>query len=802
MGVEQDRVALRQFMQALDIAPETQAAWVDKAAQGDLALRERVLALLRADAAMTLLGEGQVSPLPLPPSDIGVYRLELMIGAGGMGSVYRARRMDGLFDQVVAIRFMAPMQGHLNLGPLIDAERRSLARMNHEHIARILDGGQTECGLHYLVMEHVDGQPVSVSSGSQKLRVGLIRQIAAALAHAHQTQIVHCDIKPANILITPDGRAKLIDFGIARLQDMGPAGGLDGMTRAYASPERCRMAPATLADDVYALAVTLYEVLDGGLPWADPDRADAGVAPLRLVVPAGQGLHNPGDLGAILSKALSADKAVRYRSIEAFDADLARWQDRRPVSAIPPRPSYLAARLAQRRPVPVVLGVAALGLLIGALAVISNLYLSADKARAAADARFGELRTLARFMIFDLNDQLVQIPGATPARLALSGQAQFYLEALGATALQDTGLQREVATGLLRLAEVQGVPSRPNLGLTASAMANLERALRLFDHLLNDAPDDPVLRSDRGRSLYFLAITRGTHDQDPVAQLALAQRAEVDVLAAFDVAAGARRADLSTLLLGVRLTQADALATQGNAAAALAIRLSEEARIGALPAAERAFMDWDYQAGRVAALVGDSRYGSGDIGEAELAYQRASARFEAGLADDPLNRKLLNGLHYAYYSLSAVRADLSDPVGGLEQAQASADVAQRLLDWDPTDRLAQQLFDSSQGQIALMLRSNGRVEEAIGLIEAQVSRYRAAALLAPDDAASLRQVAVPLRGRAEIILSARGVQAGCAAYAEAQMAWAALEARFGLTALDRDGDVAAIASAMAANGCP
>jgi eukaryotic-like serine/threonine-protein kinase len=802
-AAERDRLALQLLYQAMDIDAADQAIWIAKATQDDIELRDRVMALLRVEKGLTDWDDAPVQQVPvLPPADIGPYRLDQMIGAGGMGSVYRAHRADGLFDQTVAIKFMAARQGMLDLGPLIDAERRSLARMDHDNIARILDGGQTAEGLHYLVMEHVDGQPISASTLTAPDRIGLIRQIAAALAHAHQAQIVHCDVKPGNILVTAEGRAKLIDFGIARLQDRGPAGGLDGMTRAYASPERCQMAPATLADDVYALAVTLFEVLTGALPWDNPARPNPQTAPKPADLTHLPGLHNPSDLTAILARALAPDAARRYRSIEAFDDDLARWQTKRPVSAAPQSMAYVTRRLAQRRPLSVAAGLGVFALVIAGLVVISALYLAANTARATADTRFGELRSLARFMIFDLNEQLEQVPGATPARLALSEQAQGYLDTLGATARDDQGLQREVATGLLRLAEVQGVPSRPNLGLATAALANLDRAVAMFDSLIAVDPDNMVLRADRGRGLYFLAITRGVYDQDPGQQKSLADRAEADILAALAPATGARRGDLQVLLLGVRLTQADALVSLGDQENALRLRVTEEGRIRDLDPTERSFMDWNYEAGRVAAQVGDSLYGLGQIDMSKAAYDRAVTQFQAGLADAPLNRKLLGGLHYAHYALSGVLADLVDAAGGLEQARASAEVAQKLLDWDPTDRLALQLYEVSQGQIALMLRATGQVDQAIALIDAQVRRYRSASDAAPEDAAALRQVAVPLRGRAEMILQSQGQIAGCAAYAQARAAWDALDMKFGLTEQDRNGDVATIAAVMQANACP
>ena len=201
---------------------------------------------------------------PVPPSQVGVYRLEELIGAGGMGSVYRARRNDGLFDQTVAIKFIRQLDGVAEA--LIDAERKLLARMEHPGIARIIDGGSTANGLHFLVMEFVSGVALDHYATEHGLdvraRVVLMREVCAGVAHAHQHLVVHCDIKPANILVTDEGHPKLIDFGVARIQDVTDARP-EGFTRAYTSPQRLAGAPAVVTDDVYSLGVTLCELLAG-----------------------------------------------------------------------------------------------------------------------------------------------------------------------------------------------------------------------------------------------------------------------------------------------------------------------------------------------------------------------------------------------------------------------------------------------------------------------------------------------------------------------------------------------------------
>ena len=801
---ERERTALKVFFEAVDLAGEARLDWIEQACGGDPELLGRVIALLEADSEVTSMVAGiEGAPLEMPPDEIGVYRLEALIGAGGMGSVYRARRADGLFDQTVAIKFMRAKQGAYDLGPLIDAERRALARMDHESIARILDGGVTQTGLSYLVMEYVAGEPLDddceARAPSVAGRVALVRQVAGALAHAHQSRIVHCDVKPSNILVTPGGRAKLIDFGIARLQEVVAADMIDGVTRAYASPERCRRQAATLADDVYSLAVTLYELLAGKLPWPDPGRPDLDAAPEPLVIEGAA--RNPEDLSAILMKALSPDPEARYRSVEAFDADLARWQGAQVVSAVPRTFSYLSRRFAQRRPAALASIAGGVAATFAALGIITHLYLDAEHSRRNADQRFTELRSLAGFMIFDLNSQLEQVPGATPARLAMSEKAQDYLDALGTSAGGNAALQAEAATGLVRLAEVQGVPSRPNLGLGDKAVENLERATASLDALIAAAPEDAALRLARGRALYFLAVSKGAFDQDTAAQLALARRAEPDVLAALAAPGTTPPGEVHSVLLGVRMTIADAVQTQGDLAGALAIREAEEARLKALTEADRAGMDYDFEAGRVAALLGDSYYYQNRIADSQAAYERGARHFSDGIAKAPLNRRLLTGLHYAHYSLSSTRADLGDLPGGLREAEASMDVAKRLMAWDPTDRLAQRLLDTSEGQIALMLNANGRASEALAIVERQLAGYRAYAAAHPEDGDALRRVAVPMRGRAEMMFDAKGRAAGCAAIAEARAEWSVVEAKWGLSDFDRKSDLAALDELAAKGGC-
>lgn len=803
-----DRTVLDLFGEALDVDPGQRDGWLAARCGGDIALMDRVRRLIAADEEVEA-GGGDTGPAP-PPDRVGVYRLEALIGAGGMGSVYRARRDDGLFDQTVAIKFIRAIRGRHNLEPLIDAERRSLARMDHGGIARILDGGATDGGLHYLVMEFVPGVPIDIHADGRALsapdRVRLVRQVAAALAHAHHNRIVHCDVKPSNILVTADGKAKLIDFGVARLQEVAETGVLDGATRSHASPERLERRPATLGDDVYSLAVTLYQLLADRLPWSDPDRRDLLEVPPPVsgFVTTDAGGYPLADLDAVLAKALNLQAEARYRTIDEFEADLARWLERKPVKALPASLGYTGARMLQRRPLGVLGAAGGLAALVLALVTISVLYLQSEEAKRAADARFAEVRSLAGFMLFDLNQQLEQTPGASQVRLAMAERAQGYLDALAASAGDDAELQRETAVGLTRLAEVQGVPSRPNLGLSAEAKANLLRAEGVLAAQVAATPDDAALRADLGKARYFLAILTGTMDLDQAAQMDWAGKAEADLAAALEglaEAGPAKLADVSVLLMGARLTASDAMQMQDRHAEALVIREAEEKRMLAMPDDQRATVVHEFQAGRVAALMGDSLYYLGRMEDALGAYERAAASFEGGLETRPTHRKLLEGAVYARWSLSGTLAELGRNREGLDEALKAEATARRLMDWDPADRLSIQNFDMATGQVTLMLNATGRSAEALERVETEIALRRQRLAARPDDVELLRSVAVPMRGRAEMLRDAGDKAAACRAFGEARDAWGELDAKGRLSDFDRRVDVASIETALKELGC-
>jgi serine/threonine-protein kinase len=283
------------------------------------------------------------------PGDVlGAWTLIERIGHGGMGSVYRARRSDGHFEQLAAIKVLRGIPSAEALAHLA-RERQILARLSHPHIARLLDGGATASGHPYLVMEYVDGQPLDVHARAQPLpaRLRLLVTVCEAVSFAHQRLVIHCDIKPANILVA-SGRPLLLDFGIARLLGPDADTGNDdahAFTPGYASPEQRVGGTLSTATDIYGLGVLLADLVGADLKsdvraGTDSGSVAASSAPAQRIADA--------ELRAIANRATADDPAQRYASVDAFAADVQRVLQREPVQALAGSRGYVARKYLQR----------------------------------------------------------------------------------------------------------------------------------------------------------------------------------------------------------------------------------------------------------------------------------------------------------------------------------------------------------------------------------------------------------------------------------------------------------------------
>jgi len=376
---------------ALDLPSEERTSFVRQASASDDLVRHEVLELLAVDAQVTDFLEHPVLPAPEdrppdpPGTTFGPYRMLQILGHGGMGTVYLAQREDELRRRV-AVKVLRADLASPELAERLEVERQVLARLEHPGIARLYDGGSTEDGRPYLVMELIEGVPIDVYCARHDLdleaRIQLFRQACEAVSYAHRNLLVHRDLKPGNILVTADGSPKLLDFGIAKLLDGGlfdlpghaTRTGLHPMTPQYASPEQIRGEPVTTASDVYSLGALLHRLLTGASPYRldtnDPlalERAILEVPPQAPseMAPAELCRRLRGDLDVIVLKALRKQPERRYGSVQELSQDLERHLQHQPVKARPETLGYRVGKLLRRRALAVTVTALGIALVVG-----------------------------------------------------------------------------------------------------------------------------------------------------------------------------------------------------------------------------------------------------------------------------------------------------------------------------------------------------------------------------------------------------------------------------------------------------
>ncbi len=412
----------------------------------DTKLRSELESLLAAhEAAAGFLSgpeEGTLEQASLPGERIGPYQVIQRLGAGGMGVVYLALRADGEFERRVALKVLKPGLDSEEVIHRFRTERQILAALEHPNIARLLDGGTTERGLPYLVMEYVEGQPIDTYWEERRLslrqRLELFLAVCSAVEHAHRNLVVHRDIKPGNILVSAEGTLKLLDFGIAKLlhpelssSTMGATGlGLQPMTPEYASPEQMRGEHVTTASDVYSLGVLLFELVAGCHPLRS--RAASPAEMRRLVMEEepqrpslaasanGERLSRQlaGDLDNIVLKALRKEPTRRYGSVEQLAEDVRRFLSGRPVLARPGTLGYRTSKFLRRHragamvAAAILLSVFGFGVAMAALA--TRLY--QEREHAEQQSRRAEQVTAFLTEIFEVSDPLKKAGETITAR--------------------------------------------------------------------------------------------------------------------------------------------------------------------------------------------------------------------------------------------------------------------------------------------------------------------------------------------------------------------------------------------------
>ena len=428
------------------------------------------------------------APQPLTAGDrVGAFRIVGELGRGGMGVVYEAERVDGAFEQHVAIKWLLARGGAAHAAQF-RRERQILAALRHPHIARLLDGGEASDGTLWFAMERIEGTPIDRYCAERgtglRGRVDLFAQVCEAVAFAHARLLVHRDIKPSNILIDSDGSAKLVDFGIAHVLDDGSVA-MDACTPGFASPEQAAGAPSSIAADIYSLGILLRSLLH---PKRLTDDRDEDVS-------AAYGLNPAPELLAIADCAAARDAARRYATVEALLADVRRYHARQPVIAYGGGGAYRAARFVQRHWAATAVAAIALILITGlSIAFIGGIRaqrdqaeLEAQKANAVTEFVVDLLRSanpsVHRGDKLSVIDVIARGEGKADAELA--DQPDVHARLL--SALADVQLSLSNYAEALRLNEravaiMRELPEKPHVQIAQRLRTAAQSAWRLGDY--------------------------------------------------------------------------------------------------------------------------------------------------------------------------------------------------------------------------------------------------------------------------------------------------------------------------------
>jgi serine/threonine-protein kinase len=501
--------------------------------EGDVALAADVEALLDEE---TRLNETDSHHDPHLGLRLGPYEVVRLAARGGMAAVYEGRRVDGAFDQRVAIKIMDVRLHDPALLAQFRAERQILAALEHPMLTRVHDGGVTTLGEPYLVMEFVNGVPIDRHCDERRLRLAervmLMQAVCDGVSFAHRSLVLHRDLKPSNILVTGDGHVKVVDFGTATLLQPERLATISTapLTPAYASPEQLTGRPVGTASDQYSLGVVLYELLTGAPAFgersslmASVERAMAGATPsttdTAISAPAASARQTSvkalkrqlaGDLGTIVCKALATEPGDRYASVQHLADDLGRWRDGDPIQGRPPTFTYRTSRFVRRHWVATsIAGTLALALAVATAASLFQARAArAQEARARAEGTRAQTesaraRQLNRFLT-EMLASASPIGNAPTAARSGSLTVRELLDTASASVDRTLGDSPEVE------AEMRHTLGRTYLGIGAldQAEAQFDRALALYRQL-GDVAGAASTLAQHGRS----RVLRGQPDR-------------------------------------------------------------------------------------------------------------------------------------------------------------------------------------------------------------------------------------------------------------------------------------------------
>jgi tRNA A-37 threonylcarbamoyl transferase component Bud32/tetratricopeptide (TPR) repeat protein len=712
------------FAGALERDPAERTTYVDQACASDAALRSEVISLLEAhETAGGFIEQEAAQRVGLasaaPRQDwigrrLGPYRIVGEAGRGGMSQVFKAVRDDQQYEKQVAIKLLKPGLDTDSLLKRFRAERQILAQLSHPNIAHLLDGGATEDGAPYLVMEYIEGKPIDAYCDDRELgvteRLDLFRSLCSAVHYVHQHLMVHGDLKCGNVLVTDQGVVKLLDFGIAKLLGPAPSSREEprattflALTPEYASPEQVRGEPISTSSDVYSLGVLLYRLLSGDLPhkatgsttWAlaqqicEKDPAPPSVTAVEATTGYGRFANTlRGDLDNIVLKTLKKTPEERYPSAEQLSEDLRRYLRGFPVAARPDTTGYRVRKFAQRhKSAAVAAGLFVVALIAGIVTTSWQAH-RAGVERLRAERHLNDVRELTSIYLADVYDAVAYLPGGTKARKLLVENSIKYLAGLEREARDSPQLKRDLAVAYDRLGDVQGDYIGANLGDTQGALDSFRHALRLRRDLVQH---DPTLQARRELLRSCVKLSELLMGQSAVTEaLPLARE-------------GAGLAD--TLLQDKGATERDkryAAAAYMNygwaqglstGEAEPGMKLMEKARQihEQLAAANPKDVDAQRNLAVVAGRMGDVySEGTNDPAKALPYYEQALKLIEPIAAANKDDAELQRAKAFVFSSIADLQNDLHRPQEGLVNYQRALDIIEPLRAADAEDQMTPQ----------------------------------------------------------------------------------------------------------------
>ncbi|MEW6130208.1 MAG: protein kinase [Acidobacteriota bacterium] len=774
---------------ATKISPEARTAFINTHCNNDETLRQEIESLLNLHDKATavieadtlsdetrLLGTDMQFADEMTGKRIGAYEVTGELGRGGMGAVYLATRADKQYEKQVAIKIVQRGMENKFVINRFRQERQILAHLDHPNIARLIDGGTTEDGLPYFVLEYVEGKPITAYCDDNRLttieRLQLFRQVCSAIQYAHQNLVVHRDIKPGNILVTVDGVPKLLDFGIAKLLDPEFAFQADAtaniarlMTPAYASPEQAKGEPITTSSDIYSLGVLLYQLLTGHRPYevtssspvemvrviceqepskpstvinrsvtavngneqTDSHRTSENLSKPRAAQPEKLRRQLAGDLDNIILKALRKEPERRYSSVEKFSDDIRRHLEGLPISARPDTFSYRAGKFIGRHRASVIAATVVTILLLAATATAIWQARIARSERDKSEHRFNQVRKLANAVLFDYHDGIEKLPGSTPMRERMVRDALEYLDNLSQESSNDLTLQRELASAYEKVGLVQGNPFKASFGDYSGALASQRKALTIRERLYAADATNADIRRELAKSYLLigdlLRVTGQVSEMltDYLKAQELLKAALTDAPDHIEI-----RRDLEntyTRLGRYQISSSDMNAAFENLTQALTIAQGL--------AAEH---PQDIEIRRDLALshmfLGDALGGMGKAPEA-LDYQRRSlAMMEKLSTDYPDNAQAKRDVGVVLQRLADTLAESGEVKSALEYNRKALAIDEKLYLADPTNAQAQRDLMADYQKIGKMLLALG---DASGALEQQRKALGFAEKLAAAD---------------------------------------------------------------------